>query len=55
MATNNAINSNMPIGVEDGGTGLTSITDHAVMVGSGTASITPLGVATDSQHNISTK
>jgi len=36
-----------PIDVADGGTGLTTITDGAVMLGSGTSAITPLAVTTN--------
>lgn len=32
-----------PQPVEEGGTGLTTITDHAVLIGSGTGAITPVG------------
>ena len=32
-----------------GGTGLSSITDHGIMLGSGTGAVTPLGVASDGQ------
>lgn len=35
--------------VAQGGTGLATITDHGVMVGSGTSAVTPLGVATNGQ------
>ena len=35
----------LPLVVSDGGTGLTSITDHSLVVGSGTAAMTELGVA----------
>ncbi len=35
--------------VANGGTGLVTITDGGVMVGSGTGAVTPLGVATDGQ------
>lgn len=35
--------------VAHGGTGLASITDHSVMVGSGTDAVTPLAVGTDGQ------
>ena len=33
--------------VTDGGTGVSSLTDHGILLGSGTSSITPLGVAGD--------
>ena len=35
--------------VAEGGTGLTTITDHGIMLGSGTAAVTPLGVGTTGQ------
>lgn len=38
-----------PITVPDGGTGVATITDHALIVGSGTAAITVLAAATDGQ------
>lgn len=37
------------IAVANGGTSATSLTDHGVLVGSGTSAITPLGVAADGQ------
>lgn len=49
MATNNAINSNIPIEVSKGGTGKTSLTDHGVLVGSGTAGIDALAVGSTGQ------
>ena len=49
MATINAIGSNIPIEITKGGTGLATITDHGVLVGSGTGAITPLTVGTDGQ------
>lgn len=44
MATQNAIDTNKPIGVDDGGTGAATLTDGGVLVGSGTVAITPLAV-----------
>jgi hypothetical protein len=44
MATQNAIDANKPIGVDDGGTGAATLTDHGVLVGSGTSPITALAV-----------
>lgn len=44
MATQNAIDSGKPIGVDDGGTGSSTLTDHGVLVGSGTSAITVLSV-----------
>lgn len=38
-----------PVTVANGGTGLTTITDHGVMVGSGAGAVTPLAVGTDGQ------
>ena len=35
--------------VADGGTGASTLTDHGILLGSGTAAITPLGVATNGQ------
>lgn len=49
MATNNSWNSSDPVDVNDGGTGLSTITDGGVMLGSGTAAVTALGQATDGQ------
>lgn len=49
MATQNAIGSSKPIEVAFGGSGLATITDHGVMVGSGAAAITPLAVGTNGQ------
>lgn len=48
MATKNAINSNIPIEVTKGGTGSTSLTNHAVLVGA-TTSTTSLSVGTNGQ------
>lgn len=39
----------IPLTVPLGGTGLTTITDHGVMVGSGAAAVTPLAVGTNGQ------
>lgn len=39
----------LPVTVSQGGTGLATITDHAVMLGSGTSAVTPLTVGTDNQ------
>lgn len=38
-----------PLAATEGGTGLTTITDHGVMVGSGTGAVTPLTVGTNGQ------
>jgi len=37
------------LGANYGGTGLTSITDHATMIGSGTGAVTPVGPGTNGQ------
>lgn len=44
MPENNAINASPPFDVASGGTGATTLTDHGVLVGSGTAAITALTV-----------
>lgn len=44
MATKNSINSSDPIEVAAGGTGTTALTDHGVLVGSGTSAVTALSV-----------
>lgn len=44
MATKNAINSSDPIEVAAGGTGAATLTDHGVIVGSGTGAVTALAV-----------
>ena len=49
MATNSAINTESPIEVTKGGTGAATLTDHGILVGSGTGAITPLAVATNGQ------
>lgn len=49
MATINAIGSNIPIQVTYGGTGAATLTDHGVLVGSGTSPITALTVGTNGQ------
>ena len=41
--------TSLPVPVTQGGTGLATITDHGIMLGSGTTAVTPLGVATDGQ------
>lgn len=38
-----------PLIVGEGGTGLATITDHGILLGSGTGAITPLGVASNGQ------
>jgi hypothetical protein len=42
MATNNATNTQKPITVANGGTGLSTVTSDAVLVGSGAGAITPV-------------
>jgi hypothetical protein len=44
MATNNAINSAIPIEVPQGGTGVATLTDHGILLGSATAALTPMSV-----------
>ena len=48
MATNNSINAPLPLGVNQGGTGLTTLTANGVLVGDGTNPISPI-VLTDGQ------
>src|SRR6185503_17398449 len=48
MATINAIDSNIPIEVTKGGTGSTTLTNHAVLVGA-TTSTTSLSVGSNGQ------
>lgn len=38
-----------PLAVSEGGTGIATLTDHGILLGSGTGAITPLGVATHGQ------
>ena len=49
MATINVINSSDPIEVASGGTGVATLTDNGVLVGSGTSDITALSVGTNGQ------
>ena len=49
MATKNSINTSYPVEVAAGGTGAASLTDHAVLVGSGTGAITALTAGTNGQ------
>lgn len=42
MATNNTINAPLPLVVGQGGTGAISLTDHAVLIGSGSGAITAI-------------
>jgi hypothetical protein len=41
--------TSLPVPVTQGGTGLATITDHGVMVGSGTGAVTPLSAGTNGQ------
>lgn len=45
----NSINTNNPIEVSKGGTGLATITSHGIMVGNGTGNVVPLAEATNGQ------
>lgn len=47
--TTNSWNSSVPVPVSDGGTGATSLTDHGVLVGSGTGAVTALTVGSSGQ------
>ena len=47
--SNNQLGSVATLGVAQGGTGATTLTDHGILLGSGTGAITPLGSATDGQ------
>ena len=49
MATQNAIDTDIPIGVAKGGTGAVSLTDGGIMLGSGTGAVTVLGQALNGQ------
>ena len=49
MATINVINSSDPIEVAAGGTGLSTLTDNGILIGSGTDTITPLTVGLNGQ------
>lgn len=48
-AVTGELTTTVAIGVASGGTGLQTITDHGVMVGSGTGAVTPLAVGTNGQ------
>ena len=50
MATSNTLNTAMPINVSDGGIGAATLLDHGVLVGSGTAAVTPLAVGATGQY-----
>ena len=45
----NSLTLVVPLTVPNGGTGLATITDHGIMLGSGTGAVTPLGAATNGQ------
>lgn len=47
--SNNQLGSVASLGVAQGGTGAATLTDHGILLGSGTGAITPLGSATDGQ------
>ena len=49
MATQNAINSMFPVNVAAGGTGLATLTAHAVVVGEGTSAVGLIGPGTAGQ------
>jgi len=49
MATNNVIDTSNPIAVASGGTGLATLTAHALQVGAGTSAITQIGVGATGQ------
>lgn len=49
MATINSIGSSKPVEVVFGGTGVATLTDHGILLGSGTGAITPLGEASNGQ------
>jgi len=53
MATINSWGSQIPAEVAKGGTGAASLTDHGVMVGSGTGAVTALAAGTNGQVLIS--
>jgi len=44
-----ALTSTGTLGVDQGGSGVATLTDHGVLIGSGTAAITPLAAGTDGQ------
>jgi hypothetical protein len=39
----------IPLSIDNGGTGIATLTDHGLLLGSGTGAITPLGAATNGQ------
>jgi hypothetical protein len=47
--SNGQFGSVVSLAVAQGGTGANSLTDHGILLGSGTGAITPLGVASDGQ------
>lgn len=49
MALNNLVNSPFPTIVAKGGTGLSSLTSHGVLVGNGTGNVVPLAEAANGQ------
>jgi hypothetical protein len=54
MATINAIDSNIPIEVAKGGTGAATLTNHGVLVGSGTSAVSALSVGSTGQLLVGT-
>ena len=48
------VNLEIPVSVANGGTGTTSLTDHGVLIGSGTSAITPLAVGTTGELLVAT-
>lgn len=52
MATNNAINGSVPLGVNNGGTGQTTLAANATLTGTGTAALTVNAVGTNGQFMI---
>lgn len=51
MGTQNIINANSstPLSVSNGGTGANTLTDHGILLGSGTGAVTPTAAPTDGQ------
>jgi len=49
LATLNSLSLGTALSVANGGTGATTLTDHGVLIGSGTSAITPLAVGTNGQ------
>jgi hypothetical protein len=49
MAGTYSLSNPVPLTVDKGGTGATTLTDHGVLLGSGTGAITPLGAMSSGQ------